>query len=238
MGSRKNAVQIIAGVLAAGFMLGGCASVDVKATRHRKAEKPDFILVNDFAVKPADVQLDQGVATTAALEAGLVNQTAEEVRLGRLASETLAAKLVAALRDEGIQAYRPSDKVPPTPRTIILAGRFLSVDQGNRTLRVAAGFGLGHTELRTHVIGYQNREKIAEAVTITGSAPRPGVAVSLGAGAVAGSLATAAASGGATTAAGELFLSTVEVDSQRTAKELAAQIGQAYRNRGWLPPQQ
>ena len=238
MGSRKNAVRIATGVIVTGFMLGGCASVDVNATRHRKAEKPDFILVNDFAVKPGDVQLDQGVATTAAIEAGLLNQTDEEIRIGRIASEAMATKLVAALRAEGIQAYRPSDKVKPTPRTVILTGKFVSVDQGNRTTRVLVGFGLGRTELRTQVVAYQNREKIAEAVTATASAPRPGIGVSLGAGAAAGTLASAAASGGATTAAGEMFMSTVEVDSQRTAKELAAKIGQAYRNRGWLPPKE
>ena len=92
-------------------------------------------------------------------------------------------------------------------------------------------------ELRAQVVAYQNHVKIAEAETATGSAPRPGVGVSLGTGAIAGSIGTAAISGGATTAAGEMFMSTIEADSTHTANELATRIATAYRNRGWLPPQ-
>ena len=235
--TRKNAAQFAAGMLAAGFMLGGCASVTVEQTRYQQAEKPDFIQVYNFAVKPDEVLVDQGVGLTVARDAGLMNQTDEEVQLGRIASQTLTTKLVAALRKEGIQAYRKGDNVRPTARTVILTGKFLAVDEGNRTLRTLVGFGLGHTQLRAQVVAYQNHVKIAEAVTTTGSAPRPGVAVSLGTGAIAGSIGTAAISGGATTAAGELFMSTIEADSTHTANELATRIATAYRQRGWLPPQ-
>jgi len=141
---------------------------------------------------------------------------------------------VAALREAGIPAYREGDNIRPTPRTAIVAGRFVTVDAGNRTARVLLGFGLGHTELRTRVVVYQNGRVIAEGDTRTGSAPRPGVAASLGVGAVAGSIASAAASGGAAAGAGELFLSTIEADSQRTANELAKRIIAAYQARGWL----
>ena len=235
--SARKIAEMSAGVVAACFMLGGCASVSVDAKRHQQAEKPDFILVNNFAVKPNEVMVDQGVGMVAAREAGLLNQTDEEVKIGRIAAETMATKLVAALRDAGIKAYRAGDNVKPTTRTVIVGGRFLTVDQGNRTLRVAVGFGLGRTELRTQVVAYQNRVKIAEAETSTGSAPQPGVAVSLGAGAVAGSVASAAVGAGTGATANEMFMSTVEADSQRTAKELAARIVKAYRNRGWLPPE-
>lgn len=233
----KHAVQCAACLIAVGFMLCGCASVSVEQTRYQQAEKPDFIQVYNFAVKPNEVLVDQGVGLTMARDAGLMNQTDEEVKLGRIASQTLATKLVATLRKEGIAAHRAADNVKPTTRTVILVGKFLTVDEGNRTMRVLVGFGLGHTELRAQVVAYQNHVKIAEAVTATQSAPRPGVAASLGTGAIAGSIGTAAISGGATTAGGELFMSTIEADSTHTANELAARIATAYRNRGWLPPQ-
>jgi len=220
--------------VAAAYILSGCATVAVDGTRHQQAVKPDFVLVRDFAVRPADVHLDQGVATTVELESGMLDQTDEEIRIGRAASEALAQKLVTALREAGIPAHRERDGMRPTQRTAIVAGRFVTIDEGNRTARVTLGFGLGKTEVRTRVAVYQNNQLLADADTATGSAPRPGAAVSLGTGAVAGSIATAAAGGGAAAAAGELFLSTIEADAQRTASEIAQRIIAAYEARGWL----
>ena len=171
---RISAMNVITAVAAA-YILSGCATVAVDGTRHQQAVKPDFVLVRDFAVRPADVHLDQGVATTVELESGMLDQTDEEIRIGRAASEALAQKLVTALREAGIPAHRERDGMRPTQRTAIVAGRFVTIDEGNRTARVTLGFGLGKTEVRTRVAVYQNNQLLADADTATGSAPRTGL---------------------------------------------------------------
>jgi hypothetical protein len=75
---------------------------------------------------------------------------------------------------------------------------------------------------------------VAEADTAAESGKKPGVAVTLGAGAVAGTAATAAVVAAGTTAASELLLTSVEADAKRTAREIADRIIRAYRERGWL----
>jgi hypothetical protein len=76
---------------------------------------------------------------------------------------------------------------------------------------------------------------IAEAETEAQSGKKPGAAVTIGAGAVAGTAATAAVVAAGTTGVSELFLTSAEADAKRTADELAEHIVRAYQERGWLP---
>jgi hypothetical protein len=116
----------------------------------------------------------------------------------------------------------------------VLNGDFMSIDQGDQSKRVWLGFGLGGSEIRTRVQAMQGGQLVAQAQTTTNSSLKPGMLTSIGVGAAAESGA-AVAVGAAGTGLSEAFLTTVEADARRTAKEIAKKMKTAYVERGWLP---
>jgi hypothetical protein len=232
--ARRLAGLMAAVVVAA--MLGGCAKAAVDPTMRasKSLPKPDFIIVNDFAVTPSEVKLDRGVMATAVREGGMGESSDEEVRVGHMVAEKMASSLVEELRNAGISAARAGEAGPPSKTTAIINGQFVTIDQGDQTARVWVGFGLGGSELRTHIQISQGGELVAAGDTATTASLKPGMLTSIGAGAAAGSGAAVAA-GAAGTGVSEALLATVEADAKRTAKEVAKKIRKAYVDRGWLP---
>jgi hypothetical protein len=215
---------------------GGCAGASVTTTErpNRPLPKPDMIIVNDFAVSPGEVKLDRGVMSTAVRDAEGRNVSDEENRVGHIVADKLSTVLVEELRKQGISAVRGNDPVAQaTPTSVVLNGEFLTIDQGNQTYRVWLGFGLGGSEIRTNIQAYQNGELVAQAETATKSSLKPGMLTSVGVGAAADSGAAVVA-GAVGTGVSEAFLSTVEADARRTAKEIAKRMKNAYVQRGWL----
>ena len=121
-----------------------------------------------------------------------------------------------------------------TPTTLVIAGKFLTLDEGNQTMRTLVGFGAGASHVTTRVQAWMDGQLVAEAETQAESGKKPGAAVTLGAGAVAGTAATAAVVAAGTTGVTELMLTSVEADAKRTAREIADRIIRAYRERGWV----
>ena len=229
----KSSCLVLAGLALA--LVGGCAGakVDPTMTSNRPLPRPDFIIVNNFAVTPGEVKLDRGLMATAARDEKGRDPNEEEAKVGHYVAERLSVTLVEELRDKGITAVRAGPGVAPGNTTVILNGQFMTIDQGNQSERVWIGFGMGGSELRTRIQAIQAGELIAQADTSTKSSLKPGMLTSAGASAAAGT-GTALAVGAATTGFSEVFMSTVEADARRTAKEVAKKIHQGYVNRGWL----
>src|SRR3954471_16252508 len=147
-------------------VVAGCAKANVEAKGTGSfLHEPDMLVVNNFAVNPADVKLDRGMLATSMREDGNRPPSEEEAKVGALVSERLAATLVEELREVGIKAVRPGPAVKPTDLTIILNGTFLTVDQGNQSERVWIGFGMGGSQLRTRIQALQGGHVIAQADT-------------------------------------------------------------------------
>ncbi len=221
--------------LSVAALAAGCASTNVEQTRRAGVlAKPDRILVRTFAVTMADVDLDRGIGPTIAREATGEVTSSEELQLGRAAADALADELTKKLREAGLPAQRSSGRVSLTPTTLVIAGKFLTLDEGNQTMRTLVGFGAGASEVRTRAQAWMDGQLIAEAETTAKSGRKPGAAVTLGAGAAAGTAATAAVVAAGTTTVSELFLTSAEADARRTGRELAERIVRAYRERGWI----
>jgi len=234
-GSMVRAGSIAACAVLAVFAVA-CASTNVEQTRRASAAlpEPDRILVRNFAVTLDEVSLDSGLAPTIARDAQGEITSQDQVKIGRAAANALAEELVAKLREKGLPAERSSGRVSLTPTTAVVAGKFLTVDEGNQTMRTLIGFGAGASEVRTRVQVWMDGQLVAEAETEAKSGKKPGAAVTLGAGAAMGTAATAAAVAAGTTGISEMLLTSVEADAKRTARELADRIIRAYRERGWL----
>lgn len=155
-------------------------------------------------------------------------------RRRRAAADALADELTKKLREAGLPSQRSSGRVALTPETLVIAGKFLTLDEGNQTLRTLVGFGAGASQVRTRVQAWMDGQLVAEAETDAKSGKKPGAAVTLGAGAALGTAATAAAVAAATTGVSELLLTSVQADARRTGGEIADRILCSYRERaGW-----
>jgi hypothetical protein len=224
--------------LGLGALASGCAQTDVHVTRRTLSElaEPDRVLVRDFAVTRAEVELDAGIAPELMREASGEVESAEARKVGHAAAEALADELVKALVEKGIPAERATRGAPISRTTAVIIGQFQTLDEGNQTLRTLIGFGLGGSEVRTRARVYQDGLLIAEADTSANSGYKPGAGVTLGAGAAAGTAAAAAGVAAGTTTVSELFMTSVDAGARRTAREIADRIHEAYEKRGWLEP--
>lgn len=236
MHAATRRVGWFAWVAVVGAIAFGCASTDVHQTRKaRTLEKPDRILVRNFAVTSEEVALDRGIMPTISRDVQGEVQEEGQVKIGRAASNALAQELVDRLQAAGLPAKRSTGRPELTPATLVIAGEFLTIDEGNQTMRTLIGFGAGASHVNTRAQAWMDGQLIAEVETESESGKKPGAAVTLGAGAAMGTAATAAAVAAGTTAISELALTTVEKNAQRTAEAISDRVVRAYRERGWLP---
>jgi hypothetical protein len=221
------------------IVIAGCASATWVPTQRASLElpPPDRVLVHDFAVTPEQVALDRGILPRV-MRTVAPPQTEEEVKVGEVVARALSDSLVSDLRSRGIDAHLASKSPPPGETTASIRGRFVHIDEGDRTMRTVIGFGFGGSQVRTHVQIYQgsdnNARLVAEGDTVTQSGLKPGMGPMVGVGAIVGTVGTTAAVSGATTVVSETFFQTVEADAKRTAKEIADHIARYYKERGWI----
>lgn len=233
----------VAFVLSAALVAPGCNKVEVTQTKMASygTPAPDHVLVYDFAVKAEDVQLDQGVGPKLARGAGNATQTEEELRVGRMVADALSTELIKELGKNGIVAQRAKGfSGVKTDLTVEVTGRFLRVDEGDRTKRTLVGFGMGGSEVRTIVQGFQgqasNRRLIGEGRTKAKSGLKPGMLLPIGVSAGVGN-ATGAVVAGAATAGSEALSANVAAIARQTAQQIAEAMRTDWVRLGWLAPQ-
>src|SRR5215213_5640381 len=161
--------------------------------------RPQLVVVQNFAVAPGEVQLDPGLS-------GMIDETlrgnsgaprtAQKLQVGRQTADALADKLVVQIRDLGFQAQRGNALPPGVATGLVLSGQFVSIDQGNRVERVAIGLGAGRSDVRVRAqvldVGPQGRRLAEEIEVDAKSGLTPGMAETMGAGALTGHLLVSA----------------------------------------------
>jgi hypothetical protein len=227
--------------LAVLFLVASCGPTKVKTTEEYtgKLPRPDRILVYDFAVSPDEVKHDTGLSAEIVRAVEGKPRTADELKIGHAAAGALAKELVKKIQGFGLPAERAAG-VPPTSGNILLVqGQLVSVDQGNRTERVVIGFGAGRTDVKANVQVYEitaeGKQKVEQLQADAKSGRKPGMALMMGAGALAGHLLTSAVVSGTVSAAGEASWETVEADARRLAKDVAKELGQFFVAQEWIP---
>jgi hypothetical protein len=140
----------------------------------------------------------------------------------------------------GLPAERMSGSPPSYGNIVLISGQFTSIDEGNQAERVVIGLGLGRTSVKTYtrVLDARGgaRKLLVEFQTDAASGYKPGMAETMGAGALAGHVGAAAAVGGGLAIGSEAFSANVEADAKRTAKDIAKQLKDYFAYQGWVQP--
>jgi hypothetical protein len=223
-------------------LFSGCASTNVNVDSEYQGflPQPSRVLVYDFAVSPDEVELDSGISGDIQELVKKAPRTDQERAIGRQVADALAKHLVKEIGALGIPAIRASTSVPVAGRALAIKGQFISVDEGNQAERVVIGLGLGRTDVRTLVEAYEynaGKKVMLEKFGVNAkSGDKPGMAETVGVGAIAGHLATSAVVSSGLAVGSEEFTANVDADADRTARVIARQLKDVYIGQGWLQP--
>jgi hypothetical protein len=239
-GIKSATLAVIVMALAAGC---GPTSVQQEKMTLTQLPRPDLILVYDFAVSPDEVKLDTGLSAELMRKYEQhkgASPTAMEIKLGHKVADAVADELVKKIRTYGLWAERGFGSPYGRGKVLMVKGQFVSIDQGNRTERVAIGLGAGRSDVQANVQLYeltpQGQQKVDSLRADAKSGYKPGMAEMMGVGAIAGHLLVSTVVSGAVAGATEMTSATVESDGKRMADKIAVDLGNFFVNQAWIPP--
>ncbi len=220
----------------------GCASTKVTESEvfiNEPLPRPNHIWVYDFATTAEDVPANSKLAREFTIEA--VPQTDKQMALGRQLGAEIAADLVQRIQDMGLPAEHATGGETMDVNDLVIRGYIVSVQKGRPARRMILGFGVGGSELRTVVEGFQMtphglRELTFDTVRAR-SSRTPGASVS-----IAGLLATGYPYGLIATSAMKVYeeasgRSTVKGRARATAKEISGELQNVFQQQGWIAGQ-
>ncbi|HVM97165.1 MAG TPA: DUF4410 domain-containing protein [Candidatus Acidoferrales bacterium] len=239
----RNALTILCGLLTVAS-LSACARTTVRPgmyTQPNTLTRPQRVLVYPFAVSESEVKENQSMLSHAWNGASGTTELERAQEIGHQAAQAYAEDLVAGIKDLGMAA-RINQRGDPVPsESLMVVGKFLNVDEGNRLRRLVIGFGAGGSQLDAQVGVYYvqggNFQKLVEFSTHADSGQMPGAAVTLGAGAAAqGGVTAGAAVANAGVAGVKVYRSDMEQMAGRSAEQAAAYLSEYFAKQGWIAP--
>lgn len=204
--------------------------------------RPDSVIVYEFAISPDQVRLGQGIGERITRAARGGPAGAGELQAARATQAALAEALTNELRSYGLMAEQAvGGGPPPTGTSLLVQGQIVGLDEGNRARRVVIGLGAGKSSVTAdaqlyYVSGPTAPQLISQFKGSSNSGRAPGVAGTMGVGAVAGRAATSAAVGGVMHGGSEMRRTGDEVNATRLANALGKQIGRVAVAQGWIAP--
>jgi len=219
------------------LLTSGCAKTTVTDRQYYEGPrlaKPGRILVYDFAASQADLPPGYGTAVSAPH----IEQTADDLGLGRKLGAEVAKYLVEDLQQMNLPAVSANGQPPPQLNDIALVGYFVSIDPGNIAKRIAIGFGSGSPQLATVVEGYvmTNRglRRLASGEVDSAGSKGPGTAVPLVMTAATGNPIGLIVSTAAKVEGEVSGRTTIEGSAKRTADEIAEVLKAGAQRQGWI----
>jgi hypothetical protein len=139
-----------------------------------------------------------------------------------MAPDALAKNLVTEIRDLGLSAERGSTVPPAMHNALLITGQLVSINEGNAAERVIIGFAAGRSDVRAQVQVFDisgGERRLVDTIEVDAKRGlTPGMAETLGAGALAGHLLVSAAVSTGGQVVSEKFADTVVADADRAAK--------------------
>ena len=243
-----------ASALAGLALLAACTSTQSQmATGGQMFPRPQLVVVENFAVSPDEVQINEGLSAEVQQllgRGGGTPHTEQELQTGHQVADAIAKNLVTEIRDLGLSAEvadrgdprlsgeRGSNPVPPgIQNAVLITGQLVSVDEGNAAERVIIGFAAGRSDVRAQVQVFYVRggeRRLMDTIEVSAkSGLTPGMAETLGAGALAGHLLVSAAVSTGVQVVSEKFADTVVADADRAAKGIAKQLSALFAQQEW-----
>jgi hypothetical protein len=219
---------------------------------------PPTIYVAPFATDAAQVQVDPGgplkrisngqpllQRQRGSLLGGLFNphgdqqnpyQTSAQVSTAELqASTDMQNDIVKELQSRHIPATSALNYQPGDDNSLLLTGQFLTIDQGQKSKRMAIGLGVGASYLSAQAqlrdLAKPEQDPILMFHTQADSGMAPGALVSGGVGAAVGG----AAAVGAGVSGYRQSQTGTPSDVDHTAEQIADYLKQYYQKQGWIP---
>jgi hypothetical protein len=145
--------------------------------------------------------------------------------------------LTQKIADMGLNPIRANQSTRVTAGSIIIAGAFVNIDEGNSTRRNVIGLGMGQSSLdsKVSVLTTDNQELLSfDAHTDSGS--MPGAAVMGPAGVAAGAGTAAVVATNVATGAVKSYKSESAQQAKKMADNIAAQLAAYFAQQGWINP--
>ncbi len=237
-------------------LLSGCAKVAVTPESIRPPDpavaanaieaEPTFpaqIEVRDFAFSSSSVTENRSPIHRATDLVRSSSADSRRIEIGRDAATELSNQTVKRLSKMGLRATRIAgdNDTSLSGHFLLVTGRLVEVDEGNRFTRVAVGLGAGESRLATevHVFRVVNGEK-AEVLAFTthaDSGKMPGLAASMVLGElVLGPITAITAIEDAASSGQKIYSSQIEYLAGETSDQVARYFSQYAASEGWIPP--
>jgi hypothetical protein len=125
-------------------------------TKSRPTTRPTTIYVSDFSINSSDLATGP---VKSRLNTGLVRGTLDQIKgtdsspkgQAQAIVDTIGNTIVSELQSKGFAARRVREGAKPASGWIV-RGKFSTLEQGDRALRTAIGFGAGSTNLNVDAI--------------------------------------------------------------------------------------
>ena len=196
--------------------------------------RPQRVVITDFEVDPQAVRLDQGVGPRVMRVMG---GSEPSTGSARDVQDAITEALVDDISKMGFPVVHGAPGSMLQPNDLLVQGQILKIDQGNRTRRLAVGFGAGKSSVEAKVQVYYGRGEAQPQLVQTydadaNSGRKPGMGLGVASAAGGGSLAPAAISG-AFGIHGEK--QGVAGEGQHLGDRIAYNLGEYFVQQGWIP---
>ena len=234
----RRATALLLLLLATACATRVTSSAPTQSPEAASVPRPRRVLVTDFHIDPDAVRQDQAI--------GLRLQRAVDGGNAEAARGTIAAEVQSAISDTVVQALSkaglPAEHARPgavyRPGDLVVSGRVLRIDEGNRTRRLGIGFGAGKSIVEAKAELYAVFPdgppvllQTYDGKSDSGRKPGLGVGASM---AVAQSNAALGALSALTNVSGEARRTPVGKEAASLGHRLATDIGDFAAERGWI----
>jgi hypothetical protein len=225
--------------------LTGCPKTTVQPMEQTSATNlppPSVILVYNFGVNLNEVTQNKGLFQKVINAADSTTQSQAVTEIAHEAASRLSTDLATQIANLGLPA-RPANQDTYVPsNALLIMGRFIDIDEGNRAQRLVIGFGLGQSRIDAQVEliapSTGSYTPLLEFETHANSGKMPGAAMTMGAGAAAQGAAAigGVAAGSAAVGGAQAYRSGIDSMIDHTADTAVEYLSQFFANQGWIPP--
>jgi hypothetical protein len=238
-GAARSALGAIA--LSGLIFVNACTSTESQVeTGGQMLPRPAVVVVDSFAISPTEVTLNEGLTgeVKSIVSGRSTPRSQQELQVGHQVADAIADNLVTEIRDMGLPAQRGRGLPSGVRNAVLISGQLVSIDEGNEAERVAIGFGAGRSDVRAQVQVLEltpDSTKLIDTIEVDAkSGLTPGMAETMGAGALTGHLLVSALVSGGVQVATQTLSDTVVADADRAAKGIAKQLSSLFTQQGWI----